>query len=53
MIMLVIPTQEEENYSCPSFPNNTNSCNTTNPDGDMFMDYIIKIDNFKLLFIKQ
>jgi len=34
------PTQQEENYSCPSFPHNANSCNTTNPDGDMFMNYM-------------
>ena len=34
------PTQEEENYSCPSFPHNTNSCGTTNANGDMFMNYM-------------
>ena len=34
------PTQEEENYSCPSFPHNANSCGTTNTDGDMFMNYM-------------
>ena len=34
------PTQEEENYSCPAFPHNANSCNTTNADGDMFMNYM-------------
>ena len=34
------PTQEEANYSCPSFPHNINSCNTTNPNGDMFMNYM-------------
>ena len=34
------PTQEEENYSCPSFPHNANSCGTTNADGDMFMNYM-------------
>ena len=34
------PTQEEENYSCPSFPHNANSCGTSNADGDMFMNYM-------------
>ncbi|MAR40234.1 MAG: hypothetical protein CMD22_06200 [Flavobacteriales bacterium] len=34
------PTQEEANYSCPSFPHNPNSCNTTNSNGDMFMNYM-------------
>ena len=34
------PIQEEANYSCPSFPHNTNSCNTTNSNGDMFMNYM-------------
>ena len=34
------PTQEEENYSCPSFPHNANSCGTTNANGDMFMNYM-------------
>ena len=34
------PTQEEENYGCPAFPHNANSCNTTNSDGDMFMNYM-------------
>ena len=34
------PTQEEENYSCPSFPHNVNSCGTTNANGDMFMNYM-------------
>ena len=34
------PTQEEENYGCPAFPHNANSCNTTNADGDMFMNYM-------------
>ena len=34
------PTQEEENYSCPSFPHNANSCNTSNSSGDMFMNYM-------------
>ena len=34
------PTQEEENYGCPNFPANINSCNTTNPNGDMFMNYM-------------
>ena len=34
------PTQEEENYSCPSFPHNANSCNTSNSNGDMFMNYM-------------
>ena len=34
------PTQEEENYGCPSFPHNPNSCNTANGNGDMFMNYM-------------
>ena len=34
------PTQEEENYICPAFPHNANSCSTTNSDGDMFMNYM-------------
>ena len=34
------PTQEEENYGCPAFPHNPNSCGTTNADGDMFMNYM-------------
>ena len=34
------PRQEEANYSCPSFPHNTNSCGTSNSNGDMFMNYM-------------
>ena len=36
------PTQEEENYGCNniSFPHNANSCNTSNSNGDMFMNYM-------------
>ncbi len=34
------PKQETENYFCPSSPLHPNSCNTTNPDGDMFMNYM-------------
>ncbi len=34
------PTQEEENYGCPAFPHNANSCGTTNANGDMFMNYM-------------
>ena len=34
------PKQETENYSCPAFPLNPNSCNTTNSSGDMFMNYM-------------
>jgi len=34
------PKQEKENYSCPAFPLNPNSCNTTNSNGDMFMNYM-------------
>ena len=34
------PKQEKENYSCPAFPLNPNSCNTTNSSGDMFMNYM-------------
>lgn len=26
------PTQEQENYSCPGYPHNPNSCSTTNPE---------------------
>lgn len=34
------PTQEEENYGCPSMPHNANSCGSTNINGDMFMNYM-------------
>ena len=34
------PIQEEENYGCPAFPHNANSCGTTYADGDMFMNYM-------------
>ncbi len=34
------PTQEYENYGCPAFPEAPNSCNTNNPNGDMFMNYM-------------
>jgi len=34
------PTQEEENYGCPSMPHNANSCGTNNNNGDMFMNYM-------------
>tara|TARA_B100000902_G_scaffold399758_1_gene472351 strand:+ start:3 stop:1709 length:1707 start_codon:yes stop_codon:yes gene_type:complete len=34
------PIQEEANYGCPSFPHNINSCNTSNSNGDMFMNYM-------------
>ena len=34
------PKQESSNYSCPGFPENPNSCNTNNPNGDMFMNYM-------------
>ena len=34
------PVQEEENYGCPGFSHNTNSCGTTNNNGDMFMNYM-------------
>ena len=34
------PKQETENYSCPAFPLNANSCNTNNANGDMFMNYM-------------
>ena len=34
------PTQEWENYGCPSFPEAPNSCGTTNANGDMFMNYM-------------
>ena len=34
------PTQEEENYNCPAFPHNANSCGTSNSSGDMFMNYM-------------
>ena len=34
------PKRETENYSCPGYPANPNSCNTTNANGDMFMNYM-------------
>ena len=34
------PTQEWENYGCPAFPEDPNSCSTSNPNGDMFMNYM-------------
>ena len=34
------PIQEEENYNCPAFPHNANSCGTSNSNGDMFMNYM-------------
>ncbi|MBT7896363.1 MAG: zinc metalloprotease [Flavobacteriales bacterium] len=34
------PIQEEENYNCPAFPHNANSCGTSNSSGDMFMNYM-------------
>ena len=34
------PIQEEENYNCPAFPHNANSCGTSNNNGDMFMNYM-------------
>ena len=34
------PSQEQENYSCPSFPYNANSCQTNNANGDMFMNFM-------------
>ena len=34
------PTQEEENFNCPAFPHNANSCGTSNSSGDMFMNYM-------------
>jgi len=34
------PKQEIENYSCPAFPLHPNACSTTNPNGDMFMNYM-------------
>ena len=34
------PTQEEDNYGCPGFPHNPNSCSTTNSNGDMFQNYM-------------
>ena len=34
------PKQEEDNYGCPGFPHNPNSCSTTNSNGDMFMNYM-------------
>ncbi len=39
------PTQEQENYSCPNFPSNPNSCQTTNANGDMFMNYMDYTDD--------
>jgi len=34
------PKQQEENYGVPAFPHNPNSCNTSNVNGDMFMNYM-------------
>ncbi len=34
------PVQEMENYSCPSYPLNSNSCTQNNPHGDMFMNFM-------------
>jgi hypothetical protein len=34
------PTQQSDNGSCPTFPHRANSCSTTNPDGDMFSNYM-------------
>ena len=34
------PTQEWENYGCPAFPVNPNSCSTSNSNGEMFMNYM-------------
>ena len=34
------PTQESENYGCPAFPEDPNSCSTSNPNGDMFRNYM-------------
>ncbi len=34
------PEQETDNNGCPGYPHNANSCNTTNSDGDMFMNYM-------------
>ena len=34
------PKQEAENYSCPAFPLHPNACNTSNANGDMFMNYM-------------
>jgi len=34
------PKQEEENYNCPAFPHNANSCGTSNSSGDMYMNYM-------------
>ena len=34
------PKQEQENYSCPGFPLHIDACSTTNPNGDMFMNYM-------------
>jgi len=38
--VLDTPKQETDNYWCPGYPHNANSCNTINPDGDMFMNYM-------------
>ncbi|MAJ90266.1 MAG: zinc metalloprotease [Flavobacteriales bacterium] len=34
------PKQATDNSGCPGFPVNENSCNTTNTNGDMFMNYM-------------
>lgn len=39
------PTQQTENYGCPGFPHRPNSCGQTNPDGDMFMNYMDYTDD--------
>ena len=40
MIKFQIHQLKESNYSCPNFPHNANSCNTSNSNGDMFMNYM-------------
>jgi len=47
------PTQEEENYGCPAFPHNANSCGTTNADGDMFMNYMDYTNDACMNFFTQ
>lgn len=39
------PVQQDENYGCPVFPHRPNSCNTSNPHGDMFMNYMDYTDD--------
>lgn len=39
------PIQQSANFGCPNFPRRPNSCGTTNPNGDMFMNYMDYVDD--------